>query len=103
VDSAPLFGHAVRLWRASGDLPGALAAVVRHAREHSEGRYNLLATDGETLVGTAAGDTLQEREADLSGLRYMVQGGYNPRGMVQTMEILQREHPERGPPRRKSW
>lgn len=58
VDSAPLFGHAVRLWRASGDLPGALAAVVRHAREHSEGRYNLLATDGETLVGTAAGDTL---------------------------------------------
>ena len=58
VDSAPLFGHTVRLWRASGDLAGALAAVVRHAREHSEGRYNLLATDGETLAGTAAGDTL---------------------------------------------
>jgi glutamine amidotransferase len=58
VDSAPLFAHTVRLWRSSGDLVGALAAVVRHAREHSEGRYNLLASDGEVLVGTAAGDTL---------------------------------------------
>ncbi|GAB2490946.1 ergothioneine biosynthesis protein EgtC [Nocardiopsis aegyptia] len=58
VDSAPLFAHTVRLWRASGDLPGTLAAVVRHAREHSEGRYNLLASDGEALVATAAGDTL---------------------------------------------
>ena len=58
VDSAPLFAHTVRLWRSSGDLVGALAAVVRHAREHSAGRYNLLASDGEAIVGTAAGDTL---------------------------------------------
>ncbi|GAB3707475.1 ergothioneine biosynthesis protein EgtC [Nocardiopsis oceani] len=58
VDSAPLFAHTVRLWRASGDLAGTLSAVVRHAREHSEGRYNLLASDGEAIVGTTAGDTL---------------------------------------------
>ncbi|GAA1460700.1 ergothioneine biosynthesis protein EgtC [Nocardiopsis exhalans] len=58
VDSAPLFAHTVRLWRSSGDLVGTLAAVVRHAREHSDGRYNLLASDGEVIVGTAAGDTL---------------------------------------------
>ncbi|OLT27472.1 ergothioneine biosynthesis protein EgtC [Nocardiopsis sp. CNR-923] len=58
VDSAPLFAHTVRLWRSSGDLPGTLAAVVVHAREHSEGRYNLLASDGRSIVGTAAGDTL---------------------------------------------
>ncbi|WP_150242187.1 ergothioneine biosynthesis protein EgtC [Nocardiopsis quinghaiensis] len=58
LDSAPLFAHTVRLWRASGDLAGTLAGVVRQAREHSEGRYNLLAGDGEALVGTAAGDTL---------------------------------------------
>ena len=58
VDSAPLFAHTVRLWRASGDLAGTLAGVVRHAREHSDGRYNLLASDGESIVGTAAGDTL---------------------------------------------
>lgn len=58
VDSAPLFAHTVRLWRASGDLAGTLASVVRHAREHSEGRYNLLASDGDAVVGTAAGDTL---------------------------------------------
>ncbi|WP_067604916.1 ergothioneine biosynthesis protein EgtC [Nocardiopsis listeri] len=58
VDSAPLFAHTLRLWRASGDLPGTLAAVVRQAREHSEGRYNLLVGDGSAIVGTAAGDTL---------------------------------------------
>ena len=58
VDSAPLFAHTVRLWRVSGDLAGTLSAVVRHAREHSDGRYNLLASDGEAIVGTTAGDTL---------------------------------------------
>lgn len=58
LDSAPLFAHTVRLWRASRDLAGTLAAVVRHAREHSGGRYNLLASDGETIAATAAGDTL---------------------------------------------
>lgn len=58
VDSAPLFAHTVRTWRGSGDLPGALATVVRQARERSEGRYNLLASDGTALAATAAGDTL---------------------------------------------
>lgn len=31
-----------------------------------------------------------ERQADLSGLQYMVRAGYNPYGMVETMEILER-------------
>ncbi|MGB7157024.1 MAG: M48 family metallopeptidase [Tepidisphaeraceae bacterium] len=31
----------------------------------------------------------QEKEADLSGLKYMVQASYNPQGMVQTMTVLQ--------------
>ncbi len=30
-----------------------------------------------------------EKDADLVGLSYMVQAGYDPNGMVQTMEILQ--------------
>jgi predicted Zn-dependent protease len=30
----------------------------------------------------------QEKESDFSGLQYMTQAGYSPRGMVQTMEIL---------------
>jgi len=30
-----------------------------------------------------------ERDADLTGLSYMVQAGYDPEGMVETMEILQ--------------
>jgi predicted Zn-dependent protease len=31
----------------------------------------------------------QEKESDLSGLRYMTRTGYNPEGMVQTMHVLQ--------------
>jgi predicted Zn-dependent protease len=30
-----------------------------------------------------------EKDADLTGLSYMVQAGYDPRGMVETMQILQ--------------
>ncbi|WP_046471277.1 class II glutamine amidotransferase [Allosalinactinospora lopnorensis] len=58
VDSAPLFAHAMRLWRKGEELGEALAAVVREARSCSPGRYNLLAADGERLAGTAVGDTL---------------------------------------------
>ncbi|GHD14289.1 ergothioneine biosynthesis protein EgtC [Nocardiopsis kunsanensis] len=68
VDSAPLFAHTVRTWRSSGDLPGALATVVRQARERSEGRYNLLASDGRTLAATAAGDTLYTRDEPGGGV-----------------------------------
>jgi predicted Zn-dependent protease len=32
----------------------------------------------------------QEREADYRGLTYMTRGGYDPEGIVQAMEILQR-------------
>ncbi|WP_017571756.1 ergothioneine biosynthesis protein EgtC [Nocardiopsis halotolerans] len=58
LDSAPLFAHTVRLWRESRDLAHTLASVVRHARKHSGGRYNLLASDGTAIAATAAGDTL---------------------------------------------
>ncbi|WP_049571575.1 ergothioneine biosynthesis protein EgtC [Nocardiopsis sp. SBT366] len=64
VDSAPLFAHAVRAWRTSGDLTDALARAVHRARELSEGRYNLLASDGEVIVGTTAGDTLYTLRRD---------------------------------------
>jgi len=33
-----------------------------------------------------------ERDADLTGLSYMVQAGYDPQGMVETMQILQDLH-----------
>lgn len=68
VDSAPLFAHTVRTWRSSGDLPGALTTVVRQARERSEGRYNLLASDGRALAATAAGDTLYTLEEPGGGI-----------------------------------
>ena len=31
----------------------------------------------------------QEREADMEGLSYMTQAGYNPQGLVQLMQVLQ--------------
>jgi len=37
-----------------------------------------------------------EREADLQGMQYMVDAGYDPRGMVETMKMLEREN-EAGP------
>jgi beta-barrel assembly-enhancing protease len=43
----------------------------------------------------------QEEEADRSGLEYMSQAGYNPRGLVQMMEVLQSATAEgggKGPP-----
>lgn len=68
VDSAPLFAHTVRLWRSTGDLAETLPAVVRGARQHSRGRYNLLAGDGDTIVGTASGDTLFTRREQGGGV-----------------------------------
>src|SRR5688572_394992 len=32
----------------------------------------------------------QERESDMSGLKYMTASGYNPQGMVQLMNVLQK-------------
>ncbi|MFW5419662.1 ergothioneine biosynthesis protein EgtC [Nocardiopsis sp. CNT-189] len=58
VDSAPLFAHAVRLWREGAGTAEALAETVRRAEQASPGRYNLLASDGRTLAATACGDSL---------------------------------------------
>lgn len=40
----------------------------------------------------------QEKQADMSGLVYMTQAGYNPKGMVQTMEVLQQAMAGQEPP-----
>ena len=40
----------------------------------------------------------QERDADQLGLRYMTQAGYNPRGLVELMQILQSAGGGRGAP-----
>jgi len=36
-----------------------------------------------------------EREADLAGLDYMVRAGYNPYGIIETMQMLQNEQKTR--------
>ncbi|MHC4479320.1 MAG: M48 family metalloprotease [Planctomycetota bacterium] len=38
-----------------------------------------------------------ERQADLAGVDYMVRAGYNPNGMVETMQILQNQPGPRPP------
>lgn len=40
----------------------------------------------------------QEKQADLSGLKYMSEAGYNPKGMVQTMQILEEASSGNEPP-----
>lgn len=94
-----------------------LAAILGHEIGHVVGRDTMAALSrqiGMTALvaasagvgGAGSGDlmagaafvsgvlTLQysrddERAADLVGLTYMVQAGYDPNGMVETMEILQ--------------
>jgi glutamine amidotransferase len=61
VDSALLFGLTVAAVQAGDGLPEALASTVRSAREHSGGRFNLLATDGQQIAATICGDTLYVR------------------------------------------
>ena len=61
VDSALLFGLTVAAVQAGEGLPAALAATVLLAREHSSGRFNLLASDGRQIAATVCGDTLYAR------------------------------------------
>lgn len=61
VDSAALFGLALRLWRDETPLGSALDQVVRRAQTISGGRYNLLTTDGSAVAATAVGDSLYVR------------------------------------------
>ncbi len=95
-----------------------LAAILAHETVHVVARDTLnmmsnqigitllltAVTSGETSQGVlAAADMARmiiglrysrkdEREADIGGLDYMVAAGYNPYGMVETMQILQNQH-----------
>jgi len=94
-----------------------LAAILAHETVHVVARdtanamsnqigLSLLlstATSGETSRGVLTAAQLaqqiislrysrkDEREADLGGLDYMVAAGYNPYGMVETMQMLENE------------
>jgi gamma-glutamyl hercynylcysteine S-oxide hydrolase len=61
VDSALLFGLTVAAVQAGECLPAALTSTVLSAREHSSGRFNLLASDGGQIAATVCGDTLYVR------------------------------------------
>jgi gamma-glutamyl hercynylcysteine S-oxide hydrolase len=65
-DSALLFGMAVRQWRRGASLADGLANVVAATEAVGPARLNLLATDGVSLAGTVAGDTLFIRQRGAS-------------------------------------
>ena len=92
-----------------------LASVLGHEIAHVAHRHSVqqlqraqFVQGGSLLVGIFAGGVAgdvsnlaaslalmrygrgQEREADLSGLNYVVRDGYEPHAMVETMEILER-------------
>jgi len=97
-----------------------LASVLGHEITHVVARHTVAAMSrqigmtallGAAIAGTASGSvrsdvpaaasvlssllTLQysredETEADLAGLSYMTQAGYDPNGMVETMQILEK-------------
>lgn len=60
-DSALLWALLRRRLAAGEPADRAVAAVVADAAVHTDGRFNLLVTDGETITATAYGDTLFHR------------------------------------------
>ena len=104
-----------------------LAGVLGHEAGHIAGRHSVkqigrarTAQVGSTVVGVVGGffgygwvgdvtglaasismmsySRDQEREADMLGLRYMTEAGYNPTGLVQLMQILQSAGGGKGAP-----
>lgn len=80
--------------QAKGTLIQLVAAGIGIAAAEKNPAYGELAG----LVGSLGGGALlahysreDEREADALGMEYMVRGGYNPAGMVDLMELLNRE------------
>ncbi|MER5866323.1 ergothioneine biosynthesis protein EgtC [Kitasatospora sp. NPDC002040] len=63
TDSALVWALALHHLRDGAGLDEALAATVHEVAKHSEGRLNLLLTDGSSIAATAWGDTLCYRTA----------------------------------------
>ncbi|MDI2125878.1 ergothioneine biosynthesis protein EgtC [Yinghuangia seranimata] len=61
-DSALLWALIRRLLLDGEPAARAVADVVTHAAAHTDGRFNVLLTDGHTITATAYGDTLYVRE-----------------------------------------
>jgi len=98
-----------------------LAGILAHETVHVVARHSsaamstqigtelllsaVITEDTPSSVSTAANLTRQivtlkysrkdERQADMAGMDYMVKAGYDPYGMVETMQMLQREQKTR--------
>ena len=90
-----------------------LASILAHETAHVTARHSAVTMSrdliinagvsavGEGMAGTAASIITQlqgmsysrehERQADQIGLDYLVKAGYTPYGIIETMEILQRQ------------
>lgn len=62
VDSAALFALALARWHAGDDLGTGIATVVAETLRLTDGRLNLLASDGRRLAATAYGESLFVRK-----------------------------------------
>jgi beta-barrel assembly-enhancing protease len=97
-----------------------LAAILAHETTHVVARHSMAQMSKQQIMQLATLATLasgeappeagylalltsqvmglsysreHEKQADLGGLRYMVEAGYDPNGMRDVMEILYKEHP----------
>lgn len=69
-------------------LAGALAGILLGGEAGSTLASGSMAAGQAAMLANSRDD---EREADHVGLQYLLRAGYNPRGMVRSFEVLQKE------------
>ena len=73
---------------------GLSILLTAAASGHSSGAVMTAAELSRRIIGLRY-SRQDEREADIAGLDYMVVAGYNPYGIVETMQILEDQQKER--------
>jgi len=73
-----------------GLLLTAITSEVATSEESAQGAY--AAAQIAQLIIALQYSRQDERQADLGGIDYMVVAGYNPSGMVETMQMLENEN-----------
>ncbi len=68
-----------------------LGALFVLAASQAKAQGEIAAADIALQLVTLKYSREDERTADLGGIDYMARAGYNPNGMVETMQILQKE------------
>jgi predicted Zn-dependent protease len=72
-----------------------IGALLSAVTSKSTSRYARTAADMARQIMGLSFSRRDERDADKAGLDYMVRAGYDPNGMVETMQILESQQKER--------